>query len=332
MPPEDYTDEQGEINLEDLLEGLAEGEGSDIFFDGLSPESPVGAGGFGGWTPGTETTVGQQLQHFYRINPAYVKELQAVLFAGGFYGANAELSDIQWGQYDEATFGAWATVVERAARFWESSGGIGAPSINDILKEAAESAGLDPAQLEDLGREVTGLGPEDVAALDTDTEVVSREGNLINIILSDPNELRLTMDRVAQGVLGRKANADEQRLLIGYVHALQREGQTAQQTAEPGRVFTEVPAGVLEGAGISADAAMALEDSLPDPEDVTVEVAPPSPESAAELLLRQENPAESGAHDIAIQYANFLDLLGGQVRFPRTTIGGDAGGGQVGGL
>lgn len=278
---------------------------------GIEPRT--GPGGIG--PPQTVDTVTNVLREFYRLRgQRSIMEVQAVLYAGGFYGAT-DINSIQWGVQDDASFAAWASAVEASARQHAAGTGL---SINDVLRNAAVAGGIDPDRLENLDVFVGGIGREDVEELDPEAgEIIRREGDVITTSLSDPSALRKTIDDVATATLGRKANADEQRMFIGFMHNLQRAGQRAQQQAEPGAVFDFVSQDMLEAAATDPATAMALEQGLPEPEDVFVDFASPDPTASAEQLLRQQNPAEAGAHDIAIQYASLLDLLPGPIPFDR---------------
>src|SRR5690606_24545474 len=87
----------------------------------------------------TDTTVGELLQRFYKFDPQTLRRIQALLYAGGFYG-NVDIDQIRWGQHDEDSFAAWTTAVARAARITAAGRDI---SVNDLLNEVAKAAGLD---------------------------------------------------------------------------------------------------------------------------------------------------------------------------------------------
>lgn len=324
----------GVLSQEDIEGQLSDlgfsGDTDDIFFGGVAADTPVRhnflpGGGQSESVQGRPaetglTDVGTVLRAFYRLEQDQLRRFQVLMFAGGFYGAT-NIEDVQWGSYDDASFSAWAAATEQAARRLDSGEEI---TVSQVVNEGALMSGM---QLEDgqvptpdqLANQLEELDPEEPDP----GEMVQRQGDLISILLSDPNELRVTMDNVASATLGRKANPGEQQMLIGFIHELQRKGQTAQQTAEPGEVWAHISAEELEAAAMDPATAMGLDDSIPEPEDVTVEYAAPNPQAAAESLLRQENPAEAGAHDISMQFANFMEFLGGTGSgFPRQTYGG----------
>ena len=251
----------------------------------------------------TDTTVGELLQRFYKFHPQTLRQIQALLYAGGFYG-NIDIDQIRWGEHDEASFAAWTTAVARAARITAAGRDI---SVNDLLNEVAKAAGLDMNAL----AEAIESGDDDaIEALLERLVGGEEEGRVINVILSDPNGLRATIDRVASSVLGRKANAAEQRMFISFIHELQRQGQIAMATAEADTV--EV--------GTEPMSAVGVDDSPLRPGDVVTEYAPPDEAATAEALLRRENPEEAAAHDIAVQVANLLDMLPAPVHVPRVTF------------
>lgn len=267
------------------------------------------------------STVGELLQKFYQLDTSTLQHFQALLFAGGFYGQGVESTDIEWGQYDDNSFSAYANLIGRTARLNAAGEEI---TYNDVLREAATASGVDMRQVMDALR----AGDEEVAEgllteqEDLASEVVTKQGDVIQIMLEDPNRLRATIDQSASAVLGRRATADEQRMFISMIYNLQRQGQTALQTAEPGTTYASVPGEIAAAAQEDAAAAAGLDESIPEPEDVVVEYAAPDPEAQAEALLRQQNPAEAGAHDIALQFANFLEFLGGVpgIDVPRLTV------------
>lgn len=249
------------------------------------------------------STSGDLLKAFYKMTPSVLRRMQALLFAGGFYG-NLEVTDVPWGEHDEASFAAWAQAIARTARI----NAAGRPlTHSQVISEAATAAGLDPGDLAEA-LEAGDAGIEELLSRLVGGE--EEEGRVIDILLSDPNSLRATMDRASSAVLGRKSNAAEQRMFISMIHGLQRQGQIARQTAEPDTVEVGTdPAGLL-----------GIDDSPLQPGDVITEFAPPDEGATAEALARQENPAEAGAHDIALQFAAFLDMLPAPVNVPRVTL------------
>lgn len=258
---------------------------------------------------------GELLADFYKMGREELMRAQRLMFAGGFYGG-ADLSDIQFGVQDEASFAAWARVVSRAARFHGAGKKM---TIPDILAEAARSGGMD----------------DDGTGKTSSTKIVS---------LSDPVALQQTLNTTAQAVLGRKATVEEQRMFVALVHNMQTSSQVAAQSADEGGggavvtggyevVDTPFPveggvpsipeAGSPEGrapAGTavplsSPDVSMAeLQARQPAAGGGTVAVAQPSPEAQAEDILRRNNPEEAGAHDVAAVFDNFLRLLRGPVQ------------------
>lgn len=256
-----------------------------------------------GWRVRT-TQVGEVLKKFYQLSPTQLRRYQALLYAGGFYG-NADLTDIQWGQPDEASFGAFSQAVARTVRLNTSGKQV---TWSQVISNAAYAAGLDPEAL-----------AEALKGSDADIEGLlagSRGGDVITVALSDPAGLRSTIDKVSSAVLGRKANAAEQRMYVALMHSMQREGQVTQQRAASQRLSGSEGRINIGGAlGFGAD-------RVPTPGDSIVEYTQPDTDATAEELLRQQNPGEAGAHDIAIQVANLLEMLNAPVSVPRLTMGG----------
>lgn len=89
--------------------------------------------------------------------------------------------------------------------------------------------------------------------------------------LTDPTAVGQALDQIAKQTVGRKATADEQRMFLTAFHAM----QSAAQSAESGTV------------------------------------AMPDLGAQAEQAMRDQNPAEAGAHDMANTFQSFLGLLGG---------------------
>lgn len=309
----------------------AGGGGGGFFGSDLAPDSPVAIEIGGSPTPGYPsalipgpvtgtTTINDLLKVFYRMTPDMTKRLQAILYAGGYFDS-MNIEDIRWGNADDVSFTAWARAVRQAASITAAEGRD--TTIQDVLFGAARAGGIDPEMptgmlIEELEQLGAAEGMETVRPI---------EGDVISISLTDPNRLRKDIDDVATAVLGRKANPEEQRMFLALMHNQERTGQTALQTAEPETIFAELDPELLEAASTDPAAAMALEASLPDPEDVTVEYAQPDSAAQAEMLLRMQNPAEAGAHDIAIQFANFMDMINSPVDVPRTVYGEFQGGG-----
>lgn len=299
--------------------------------------------------------VGEVLKQFYQLDTTLLRRVQALLYAGGFYG-DIDVTDIRFGEYDEASFSAWAQAIARAARLNAAGEDV---TLQQVIGEAGFAAGIDPVEL----NEALATGDEDdIEALLNGLAGGSRQGRVIDIQLSDPNALRSTIDQASSAILGRRANPAEQRMFISMMHGLERSQAIARQTAEPGEVSIgtdpsafgfddeligptdaatetgqpfarpgdsqldlvgaggpvgpgDVPGGepgVVDTAGVTGVA----------PGDVTVETAAPDAGATAEALIRQQNPEEAGAHDIALQFANFLQLLPAPVNVPRVTAGG----------
>lgn len=244
-------------------------------------------------------SVGEVLKKFYQLSPTTLRRMQALLFAGGFFG-DAEIDDIAWGQHDDVSFSAWAGAVARTARLNAAGKDV---TYQQVIGDAAWAAGLDPETLGDVLESGDDKSLEDLLG-----GLAGGEGQQIDVMLSDPNALRATMDRAASAVLGRKANAAEQRMFISMIHDVQRSGQIAVQKGE--------------GVEIGTDpAAMAGFDDTPlQAGDVVTQYTPPAEEADAEAFARQQNPAEAGAHDIAIQFANLLEMLPAPVNVPRLTL------------
>lgn len=273
--------------------------------------SPGGLGGaIGGQPPDTGlqySTVGALLQRFYRLSPENLRRIQALLFAGGFFG-QADVTDVRWGEHDENSFSAWAGLIQRTARFNAAGEDV---TYSQVLDQAAEAAGIDPEILGDV------LGDE--ADLEEYLAGAQEQGDFIQIMLSDPNGLRSTIDQVASSVLGRRANADEQRMFISFIHGIQRQGQTAIQRGQAGAQAAVQLGGDLSGQ-IDVAGELGYGDDMPTAGDTIVEYAAPDEAASAEALIREQNPEEAGAHDVALQVANLLELLNAPVNVPRLTV------------
>ena len=270
--------------------------------------SPPGLGGqIGAPQPGgmQYSTVGQLLQRFYRMSSSHMRRIQALLYAGGFYG-DMDVTDVRWGEADEDSFAAWAQLIQRTARFNAAGEDI---TYTQVLDRAAESAGLDPETFNDVFRS------GDDAALEDYLDSETGQGDLIQIMLSDPNALRATADRAATAALGRRANPAEQQMIISVIHDIQRRGQTAIQRGQA----TATLGGDYSGS-VDVPSELGLGNDFPTAGDSVVEYAAPDEAATAEALLRQQNPGEAGAHDVAIQYANLLQMLGAPVDVPRLTV------------
>lgn len=252
-------------------------------------------------------TVGEVLKGFYKLSPDGLRMFQALLFAGGFYG-NANITDIQWGLADETTFSAYAQAVARTARMNAAGQAV---TYQDVIRNAAQSAGLD---LGDLDAALSGSN-QDLESL------LSRAlpGKNLVIALSDPTALRSTLDQTASAVLGRKSNAAEQRMFITAIHNMQRSAQTTQQTAVNDN---ERSAQLAAASQIGSADAAGFGDNVAPTGDQVVSYTMPDAQAQAEAQLRAEHPAEAGAHDIALQYANLLELLKSPVNVPHITAGG----------
>lgn len=91
------------------------------------------------------------------------------------------------------------------------------------------------------------------------------------VTLSSAASIAQNVDAMAQRVLGRKATSAEQRVLVAAFHAQER----SYQTTKSGTVTT------------------------------------PDLSAMAEQQLRNTNPAEAGAHDVAGVFSSFLSMLNG---------------------
>lgn len=230
----------------------------------------------------TFSTAGDLLKDFYKFDKNKLLQMQKLLFAGGFFG-NATIGDIQWGRHDEDSFRAWATAVTRTARFNQSGSKV---TVEQVLSSLAAQGGSFGAGGDQQVRSVS---------------------------LSDPAELRSTLDSVASKVLGRNANLEEQRMFVALIHRLQSDSQLAlQPVLDQGLDASSIGSLDQLDAAVSAQMSGQLGGSVAGgPIDVTA--TQPSPVAQAQETLRAQNPAEAGAHDIALQFANFLQLLNSPV-------------------
>lgn len=297
--------------------------GDEVLTGSIDVTSPV-------W-PSTDVhfkeTVGDELKTFFNWDPQYRKSIQAILFAAGYYG-DKDIDEIKWGVADDDSFAAWSAAVASAARAYAAGQKLGP---KDVILNAAEAAGVDVSlyrEKMESQNPADWFGPEDLP------DFITEKGNLIQVMLSDPNGLRQTIDRSASAVLGRKATPAEQRAFVSMIHGVQRGGQTALQRAEagaqggggPGRALDTGPDSDYRARADAAiadptSAALGLGDEVPPGGDLTIEYAAPDEAADAEAMLRAQNPAEAGAHDIAIQMSYLMDMLGPTVNIPSLTLG-----------
>lgn len=148
-----------------------------------------------------ESTVGDLLEEFWALDDKDLIKLQERLFAGGFYGPEAEAEDIAWGTHDEPSFQAWSLVVQRAARFNAAGRDI---TTDDVMALAAQASNLS-----DDG-------------LDEPKVVIS---------LTDPSAIVRMVNNASRRLTGRKATPERQRELVAMIHELQREVAIEQSRA-----------------------------------------------------------------------------------------------------
>lgn len=134
-------------------------------------------------------------------DPSEFVGIQQKLFMAGFYAHGAEMDDIQFGVLDDITLDAYFNLLQWTARYNEAGANI---TSDQLLEERAGSM----------------LGP-----LREAMAKAARRGPTKTIVLSDAEGLRSGIDSVAQSVLGRKANADEQRMFIALIHGMERGEQ-----------------------------------------------------------------------------------------------------------
>ena len=189
---------QREASFSDLLVnqpgGLEVVEGERPAPEGVDEDSIVR-------TERETTEVGDLLQEFYELDRQELIELQERLFAGGFYGQDAEVDDVAWGEHDEVSFDAWTLVVLRAARFNAAGRDI---TTDDVMQMAAESANLSG----DAGQE-----------------------RKVIVQLDDPAAIARMVDTIMRRRTGRKGTPEEQREMVAMIHELQREWSIAQAQA-----------------------------------------------------------------------------------------------------
>lgn len=311
------------LDLGDLNQILNQQYGDDVLLGQVDVTSPV-------WESHNvhdqTTTVADLLKTFFAWRPEQLRAVQAIMFAAGYYG-DANVNDIRWGVADDQSFSAWSAAVASAARY-RAAGRREGPE--DIILNAAEAAGVD---VDEFHKKMESLNPAEWFGPEDLPNNILHKSDPIQVMLSDPNALRQTIDRSAAAVLGRKATPAEQRAFVSMIHSVQRTGQTALQTAgQAPFTFGAAPTTTETGDGSdyraradTAAAGLGLDDTVPPPEDlttaVTTEYAAPDEAADAEAFLRAQNPTEAGAHDIAIQMANFIDLLGAPVDIPSLTLG-----------
>ncbi len=145
-----------------------------------------------------------KLGEFYNMTPQQRAEIQRQLFVGGMYGKSVNAEDISWGTPDETSYQAWTTAVARTALLNQAGQDV---TVEDVLGQAA----------------ATGVGLERSKNASSGPRVV----------VSDPASLALLANDVAQKVLGRKANQDEQRAIIAAVQSQQASFSTGGSAMSP---------------------------------------------------------------------------------------------------
>jgi hypothetical protein len=161
-------------------------------------------------------------------------EQQQLLFMAGFYDPRATMEDIQFGTMDDLTLDAYYNLLTWTARYNES----GADITSDQLLQERAATMLGPLR-EAMAKKAAGGG-----------------GGGRTIVLSDSAGLAQGLDSVAQNVLGRKANADEQRMFIALIHGMEGGGQNPDPGARAEAMLREqapVEAGAHDVARVFDD-------------------------------------------------------------------------------
>lgn len=154
------------------------------------------------------------------MSEAQISYLQRRLFQAGFYRSAVydNASSIHWGMIDNATLDALNAAVDKAAINQVDN-------FDQFLENERHRFGLDGVAAD--GQTVTGAGGGTGG---------SGDRPVIDIVLSDPDAIRLTAESTAVELLGRKPTEAELAAITSSLHARQREYQTARQTPVGGAV------------------------------------------------------------------------------------------------
>lgn len=144
---------------------------------------------------GQSETIDSQLKRFQTMNSVELQDLQQKLFIGGFYANGIDYGDIKFGTPDDDSLAAYAKALAMAARYKVAGG---PQTVDDVINDAA-AQGKAGGALKQL-----------------------------NLNLTSPAELNVTLDSIANKVLGRGATSDEKRLFVAGFQQMQRSAQLTE--------------------------------------------------------------------------------------------------------
>lgn len=168
--------------------------------------------------PRAPQSIKELLQGFFaraKSNPDDFRVFQEQLFRGGFYKANVDAREIQWGTVDDNTLDAFYAAMERTARYNDSGSDL---TVDDVINErvANMSAPMEEYFLKSLNARNTSIGSGGGGG----------GGSGRMIALADPLAIMDALDTVAVGTVGRAATQDEQRMFVTMFHTMQSAAQS----------------------------------------------------------------------------------------------------------
>lgn len=207
---------------------------------GMGPNGPIAGGQTSTLSIPSPTTIDDELKAMYLLPSDKLKELQTKLFQAGYYGSSTKFGDLTLGSADQATLKAYYDALSDVGRRNAAGQMV---TVDDLLETAAAAYKDKPKpQYQPV----------------------------------DARDAALVADQVAQQVLGRKASAEDQRLILA---ALNHAGQ------------------------LSFDAQ----------QNNTSATNPPAPTAVATDVLQQQNPKESLGYGLLDQFHTFAAMLGPSV-------------------
>ena len=196
-----------------------------------------------GYLGGEAYTTEQSVQWFTSLSGADLVDFGEVLFVQG-YGQLEEYEDI----FDtQKVVGAYEELLREAYNFQGRLEAMGAEELGRQFEEFALLPSTEGGSLAAVARDIRGMSPDEIREY-----MLSRAKNATgggrSITYIDPAQLRAGLDQQAAQVLGRKANAEEQRMFIAGIHAAQRAGGQTINTGARAQEFLREQAPVEAGA------------------------------------------------------------------------------------
>jgi hypothetical protein len=164
------------------------------------------------------------LKRFYALPPEELKSLQKRLWAGGFYPKGADPENVILGVHDELTYGAYSTLIDRSAGYYQAGQKY---TPDDVLDMAA---GVYDQINAGKGRGA-GAGPGGGGGRQP-----------LSVGLTNPEDLRAVAQRTAVSTLGRALSDEEISRFVSSFQGQQTSAQTADYNAvEAGGAVTAAP-------------------------------------------------------------------------------------------